>query len=91
MLAVALAVALGAHRPAVPAHAVHPARPARPAARHEVCPGALYFLKHGEHAAWTRGIRPLCTIGDHDFYGQPYPASHWKVHRKSLKSGRLHK
>lgn len=37
--------------------------------RHEVCPHALYFIKHGEHASWTKHKRLLCHIGAHDFYG----------------------
>lgn len=37
--------------------------------RVEICPGALYFIKHGEHASWTRHKRLLCHIGGHDFYG----------------------
>lgn len=37
--------------------------------RVEVCPGATHFIKHGEHAYWTRHMRLLCHIGAHDFYG----------------------
>lgn len=37
--------------------------------RVEVCPGATYFINHGEHASWTPHKRLLCHIGDLDFYG----------------------
>ena len=61
MITLVLAVLWFATQPARPI----PARPAHSA----VCPGALYFIKHGEHAAWTRRKRLLCHIGGHDFYG----------------------
>lgn len=47
----------------------HPAARKVPEHRQEVCPGALYFIKHGEHAPWTKGNKVLCHIGGHDFYG----------------------
>ncbi len=62
MVALILAAALAAH-PAATRKA--------PELRREVCPGALYFIKHGDHAPWTKGNKVLCRIGDHDFYGAP--------------------
>ena len=41
----------------------------KPHARIEVCPHALYFIRHGEQTTWTKHKRLLCHIGDHDFYG----------------------
>lgn len=41
----------------------------KPHARIEVCPHALYFIRHGEQTRWTKQKRLLCRIGDHDFYG----------------------
>lgn len=55
MIRVALAVWLALTLPALP----H---------RREICPGALFFVKHGERPAWTRNKQPLCRIGQHDFY-----------------------
>lgn len=40
-----------------------------PERRHEICPHALYFVKHGEKASWTANKRLICHIGAHDFYG----------------------
>lgn len=37
--------------------------------RHEICPGAVYFMRHDSpKPAWAQGERPLCRIGAHDFY-----------------------
>lgn len=38
--------------------------------RNDVCPGAVYFIKHGHHAAWQQHRKLLCRVGGHDFYGE---------------------
>lgn len=35
----------------------------------EICPHALYFATHGDNPYWAKDKKLLCTIGDHDFYG----------------------